>query len=156
RRAREHDLVDLHLHEAARKRRIGAASREDLLGHRAGGIPSSCSHDGYSSLRELSGITGEASPSPAGGGAVNGGRGGGQGEVAQAIRPPSRSRTRSRSRSWGTCTATGTGAERALRSGAASDLGAPETCAGVVVHHPDGLHPGVHDRRADELEAAPL
>ena len=31
-----------------------------------------------------------------------------------------------------------------------------EAIPGVVVHHADGLHEGVHDGRADELEAAAL
>ena len=37
----------------------------------------------------------------------------------------------------------------------ATDL-VPEARHQVVVHHADGLHVGVHDRAADELEAALL
>ena len=42
--AREDDLVDLDLHDVAAERWIGAPSGENLLGHRAGGIPGSCAH----------------------------------------------------------------------------------------------------------------
>src|SRR5262249_20441164 len=36
------------------------------------------------------------------------------------------------------------------------DLVSAEAAGAVVIGDADGLHPGIHDRRADELEAAPL
>src|ERR1700704_3984846 len=53
--------------------------------------------------------------------------------------------------------AAGRAASRAAsRLSSRIDFTAPEAGALVVVHHAHGLHECIHDRRADELEAAPL
>ena len=44
RRARQDDVIDFDLHQIAGERRIGRAAGENLLGHRAGRIPGSCTH----------------------------------------------------------------------------------------------------------------